>query len=535
MSRFKNGEVEIAYLDEGNGEPIVLVHGFASTKEVNWVLPGWVMTLMHEGRRVIALDNRGHGAYSKLYDPSAYHSAIMAEDVRALLDHLKLERADVMGYSMGARITAFLTTKHPSRVRSAIFGGLGIRLVEGVGLPESIAESLEAPSIADVRDLTGRMFRIFAEQTKSDLRALAACIRGSRQTLSRAEVAGVCVPVLVAVGTRDQVAGSAHELAALIPGARALDITDRDHMLAVGDKVYKAGVIDFLNQRGSERCRENLRMAQYQTRPVRGLDKVDPVWARIRSEAEDVARREPELATFIYENILHHDGLEAAIAHRVSQRLAHADVSADLIRQAYDDALEDQRTLGEAFRADIVATVDRDPATSRFIEPVLYYKGFHAIQTHRLAHWLYGKGRKDFALYLQSRASSVFQCDINPAAKIGRGIFLDHATGFVVGETAVIEDDVSILHDVTLGGTGKEHEDRHPKIRRGVMIGAGAKILGNIEVGHCARIAAGSVVIKPVPNNVTVAGVPAKVVGEAGCPEPSRAMDQMLYGIMLDG
>ena len=166
---------------------------------------------------------------------------------------------------------------------------------------------------------------------------------------------------------------------------------------------------------------------------------------------------------------------------------------------------------------------------------MLYYKGFHAIQTHRLAHWLLGKGRKDFALYLQSRSSAVFQCDINPAAKIGRGIFLDHATGLVVGETAVIEDDVSILHDVTLGGTGKEHEDRHPKIRHGVMIGAGAKILGNIEVGHCARIAAGSVVIKAVPNNVTVAGVPAKVVGEAGCPEPSRAMDQMLYGIMLDG
>jgi serine O-acetyltransferase len=268
-------------------------------------------------------------------------------------------------------------------------------------------------------------------------------------------------------------------------------------------------------------------MAQYQTRPARGLDKVDPVWARIRNEAEDIARREPELATFIYENILHHDTLEAAITHRLSQRLDHADVSADMIRQAYDDALEDQPALGEAFRADIVATVDRDPATSRFIEPVLYYKGFHAIQTHRLAHWLYGKGRKDFALYLQSRASSVFQCDINPAAKIGRGIFLDHATGLVVGETAVIEDDVSILHDVTLGGTGKEHEDRHPKIRRGVMIGAGAKILGNIEVGHCARIAAGSVVIKPVPNNVTVAGVPARVVGTAGCAEPSRRMDMV--------
>jgi serine O-acetyltransferase len=275
-------------------------------------------------------------------------------------------------------------------------------------------------------------------------------------------------------------------------------------------------------------------MAQFQSRPVKGLDKVDPVWARIRDEAEEIARREPELATFIYENVLHHDALEAAVIHRVSERLGNADISGDLIRQAYNDALDNEPVLGEIFRADIVAVVDRDPATSRFIEPVLYYKGFHAIQTHRLAHWLNRKGRKDFALYLQSRASAVFQCDINPAARIGRGIFLDHATG-LVGETAVIDDDVSILHDVTLGGTGKEHEDRHPKIRRGVMIGAGAKILGNIEVGQCARIAAGSVVIKAVPNNVTVAGVPAKVVGEAGCPEPSRAMDQMLYGVMLDG
>jgi serine O-acetyltransferase len=276
-------------------------------------------------------------------------------------------------------------------------------------------------------------------------------------------------------------------------------------------------------------------MAQQQTRPAKGLTKVDPVWTRVRAEAEEAARTEPELATFIYENILHHDSLEAAVVHRVCERLGNSEVSGDLIRQAYADALDDQPAIGEAFRADIVAVVDRDPATLRFLEPVLYYKGFHAIQTHRLAHWLKNNGRRDFALYLQSRSSSVFQCDINPSAKIGRGIFLDHATGLVVGETAVIEDDVSILHDVTLGGTGKENEDRHPKIRHGVMIGAGAKILGNIEVGHCARIAAGSVVIKPVPNNVTVAGVPAKVVGEAGCPEPSRAMDQMLYGIMLDG
>ena len=276
-------------------------------------------------------------------------------------------------------------------------------------------------------------------------------------------------------------------------------------------------------------------MAQIQTKASKALDKVDPVWARIRHEAEDIARNEPELAAFIYEHVLHHDVLETAVTHRVSQRLDHGDISGELIRQAYADALKDEPAIGDAFRADIVAIVDRDPATSRFIEPVLYYKGFHAIQTHRLANWLLRKGRKDFALYLQSRSSVVFQCDINPAARIGRGIFLDHATGLVVGETAVIEDDVSILHDVTLGGTGKEHEDRHPKIRHGVMIGAGAKILGNIEVGHCARIAAGSVVIKPVPNNVTVAGVPAKVVGEAGCPEPSRAMDQMLYGVMLDG
>ena len=249
MASFKNGDVEIAYLDEGEGKPVVLVHGFASTKEVNWVATGWVTELNRAGRRIVALDNRGHGASSKLYDPSAYHSATMAEDVRALLDHLKFESADVMGYSMGSRITAFLAVKHPGRVRSAIFGGLGIRLVEGVGLPESIAEALETPSLDDVSDPTGRVFRIFADQTKSDLRALAACIRGSRQTLSRTEVAAIRAPILVAVGTKDQVAGSAHELAALIPEARALDIPDRDHMLAVGDRTYKSGVIDFLNQR----------------------------------------------------------------------------------------------------------------------------------------------------------------------------------------------------------------------------------------------------------------------------------------------
>jgi pimeloyl-ACP methyl ester carboxylesterase len=249
MASFKNGDVEIAYLDEGEGEPIVLVHGFASTKEVNWVNPSWVTTLTRAGRRVIALDDRGHGGSSKLYDPAEYHSAKMASDVAALMDHLKIERADVMGYSMGARITAFLAIDHPARVRSAILGGLGIRLVEGVGLPESIADALEAPSLPDVKDPMGRIFRAFAEQTKSDLKALAACIRGSRQTLSREQVAGIGIPVLVAVGTKDVVAGAGPALAALIPGAQALDIPDRDHMLAVGDKAYKTGVLEFLGRR----------------------------------------------------------------------------------------------------------------------------------------------------------------------------------------------------------------------------------------------------------------------------------------------
>src|SRR5215211_2824218 len=249
-------------------------------------------------------------------------------------------------------------------------------------------------------------------------------------------------------------------------------------------------------------------MAKHQTSPQGAkLAALDPIWDRVRTEAEDIVRREPELASFIYSTVLHHERLEDAVVHRIAERLDHPALSGDLIRQIFDEALRD--------------------------DPLLYFKGFHALQTHRLAHWLYKKGRKDFAYYLQSRSSAVFQTDINPAARIGRGIFLDHATGFVCGETAVIEDDVSILHGVTLGGTGKENEDRHPKIRHGVLIGAGAKILGNIEVGHCARIAAGSVVVKPVPHNVTVAGVPAKIVGEAGCAEPSRTMDQMLNAIGL--
>ncbi len=208
MPSFHNGAIEIAFLDEGEGEPILLVHGFGSSKEVNWVHPGWTATLTRAGRRVIALDDRGHGESSKLYEPADYHTSLMADDVRALLDHLQIERADVMGYSMGSRISAFLAVRHPARVRSLILGGLGIKLVEGVGLPDSIAEALEAPSLEHVSDPVGRMFRAFADQTGSDRRALAACIRGSRQLLSREEVATIQVPALVVVGGKDPIAGA---------------------------------------------------------------------------------------------------------------------------------------------------------------------------------------------------------------------------------------------------------------------------------------------------------------------------------------
>ncbi|MEX2127368.1 MAG: serine O-acetyltransferase [Xanthobacteraceae bacterium] len=270
-------------------------------------------------------------------------------------------------------------------------------------------------------------------------------------------------------------------------------------------------------------------MAQRQPKLAAGLQTVDPVWARIRDEAAEIAAREPPLASFIFATVLNHDSLEQTIAQRIVDRLEHPNLSGELIRQAYDDLFEADRSIGEDFRADIVAVADRDPATTRYIEPVLYYKGFHALQTYRLGHFLWSRGQQDFALYLQSRASAVFGVDIHPNAKIGRGIFMDHATGIVIGQTAVIEDDVSMLHGVTLGGTGKERGDRHPKIRKGVLIGAGAKILGNIEVGACARVAAGSVVLKPVPANTTVAGVPARVVGKSDCADsaPARTMDQM--------
>jgi serine O-acetyltransferase len=226
--------------------------------------------------------------------------------------------------------------------------------------------------------------------------------------------------------------------------------------------------------------------------------------------------------------ILNHDTLESAVIHRVADRLDHPDAPSALIRQVYEDVAARDSAIGASFRADIIAVADRDPACLRMMEPLLYFKGFHALQTYRLAHAMLKTGRRDFALYLQSRASAVFDVDINPAARIGKGVFLDHASGLVVGETSEIDDDVSILQGVTLGGTGKETGDRHPKIRHGVLIGAGAKILGNIEVGHCARVAAGSVVLASVPHNKTVAGVPARIVGEAGCAEPARDMNQIL-------
>ena len=265
-----------------------------------------------------------------------------------------------------------------------------------------------------------------------------------------------------------------------------------------------------------------------------GLGHNDPLFARLRVEAQEAIKRDPALGGFLTTSILNLDTLEHAIAHRVAERIAHPDLPAALIRQEYDNLVTRDPSIGVAFRADLMAVADRDPACLRMMEPLLYFKGFHALQTHRLAHAMLHAGRRDFAMLLQSRSSAVFGVDINPAARIGKGVFLDHATSLVVGETCVIEDDVSILQGVTLGGTGKETGDRHPKIRHGVLIGAGAKILGNIEIGHCSRVAAGSVVLSPVPANKTVAGVPARIVGEAGCAEPARDMNQILADKALD-
>jgi serine O-acetyltransferase len=282
---------------------------------------------------------------------------------------------------------------------------------------------------------------------------------------------------------------------------------------------------------------EKARVMLVSTSPAPTLRQVfsdDNLWERLRQEAADALAREPVLATLILTTVINRETFEQAVIHRIALRLANGTVSTDLIIDAFSAALRDDPDIGKAFRADIAAVVDRDPATARLIEPLLYYKGFHAIETHRLAHYLWTNNQRDLAFYLQSRSSELFQTDIHPAARFGRGIFLDHATGFVVGATAVIEDNVSILQNVTLGGTGKESGDRHPKIKSGTMIGAGAKILGNIDVGPCARVAAGSVVLSSVPANSTVAGVPAKIVGTAGCPEPARDMNQILSKLAYD-
>ncbi len=249
MPSFHNGSVEIAYLDEGEGDPIVLVHGFASTKNVNWVYPAWTSTLTKAGRRVIALDNRGHGDSAKLYDSEQYHIGTMAGDVRALMDHLNIERADMMGYSMGGRITAYLGQRSPERLNKIILGGIGMGLIEGGGPGENVATALEAASLDDVTDPVGRTFRAFADQTRSDRRALAACLRGSRRLMTREEASAITVPTLIAVGTTDDIAGSAQRLSDVISGSQVLDIPNRDHMRAVGDRVYKEGVLEFLGQR----------------------------------------------------------------------------------------------------------------------------------------------------------------------------------------------------------------------------------------------------------------------------------------------
>lgn len=259
----------------------------------------------------------------------------------------------------------------------------------------------------------------------------------------------------------------------------------------------------------------------------------DPIWATLRSEAEAAMAAEPALTGFIFATVMNHSRLEDSICHRIAQRLAHADVDAGLIVQTFENVLASQPDVAAAFRADLAAVLDRDPACNRYLEPLLYFKGFHALVTHRFAHELWRQGRRDFALYLQSQSSRIFTVDIHPAARLGKGLMLDHATGFVVGETAVVGDNCSFLHGVTLGGSGKETGDRHPKIGSCVLIGAGAKVLGNIHVGNCSRIAAGSVVLSDVPPHMTVAGVPARIVGPAGTAEPGRSMDQCLDGVSM--
>ncbi|SEQ64143.1 serine O-acetyltransferase [Thalassovita taeanensis] len=258
------------------------------------------------------------------------------------------------------------------------------------------------------------------------------------------------------------------------------------------------------------------------------LTEFDPVWDKIITEAELAVRDEPLLGGLIHSSILHHASIERALAYRTSLKLASGEMSEQLIREICDAAYADDPLLSLSARADITAVYERDPACHRFLQPLMFFKGFQALQAYRIGHWLWQNGRQDMAYFFQMRVSEAFGVDIHPAATIGKGIMIDHAHSIVIGETAVVGDNVSMLHSVTLGGTGKEEEDRHPKIGDGVLIGAGAKVLGNIHIGHCSRIAAGSVVLHDVPPKSTVAGVPAKVVGAAGCATPSITMDQLL-------
>ena len=260
------------------------------------------------------------------------------------------------------------------------------------------------------------------------------------------------------------------------------------------------------------------------------LGTLDPVWDQMRAEAEALARDEPLMAVIAHSVFLHHESLESALCYRIAQKLSSPEMSPLMLREMAERAYADDPTMGTAGRADIVATYERDPACDRMLQPLLYFKGFLALQSQRLAHHLWLNGRRDIALYLQMRGSEAFSVDIHPGAKMGQGIMIDHANSIVIGETAVVGDDVSMLHSVTLGGTGKEGGDRHPKIGSGVMLGAGASVLGNIKIGDCSRVAAGSVVLKDVPPCKTVAGVPAKIIGEAGCDRPSQSMDQWFSG-----
>ncbi|WP_419252117.1 serine O-acetyltransferase [Caulobacter sp. ErkDOM-YI] len=259
-----------------------------------------------------------------------------------------------------------------------------------------------------------------------------------------------------------------------------------------------------------------------------------PVWAALRNQAEYAAKAEPALASLLNAVILSHDNLADALTFQLARKLGDQEMRAMTAREFAAEAFKSDPALVAAAEADLMAVFERDPACKGYVQPFLFFKGFLALQTHRVSHWLWSEGRETLAFYLQSRASEVFQVDINPAARIGQGVFIDHGTGIVIGETAVVGDDVSMLHGVTLGGTGADRGDRHPKIGRGVLLGAGAKVLGNITVGDYAKVASGSVVLKPVPPHCTAAGVPARIVNCPTCEEPAKSMDQTLSEAVYD-